>query len=274
MDSIAVLPNVIRRAKRLISSGENARACRLLAQALADIDPVTARPDARLIEAAIVYAGTLSFAPDVADRVDIQLTWARYAETAARLRYGRSSQLWRQAADFYAQVCASQGLTFDAVAVLHRKLAAYRTYGPPDPIPDLRDQLATALHADGQCAQARTEIHDTLHDWLRTRDPDQRLGGQLLTTYTAILAGCGHTTDAQALLREHADLLTADSTISPQAAALITAVQIAMTERDHPPVCTARPATAEPPASTPLPPQRWQVWEAILLNRHPTPHHT
>ena len=263
VDSVAVLPHVIRRAQRLIGSGENARACRLLAQALADIDPVTARPDAGLIEAAIVYTETLSFERDVPDRADIQLTWARYAETAARLCYGRSSRLWQRAAGFYAQVCATQGLTFDAVAGAHRKLAAYRTYGPHDQIPGVREHLATALHADGQCTEARTEIHDALHDWLRTRVPDQRVGGQLLTTYTAILAGCGHTTDAHALLREHADLLTTDSTISPEAAALITAVQIAMTERDHPPVCTARPATAttEPPTSTPLPSERWQVWE-------------
>ncbi|WP_199512195.1 hypothetical protein [Nucisporomicrobium flavum] len=270
------MPHVVRRAERLIFSGENTRACRLLAHALADIDPITARPDARLIEAAICYAETLSFEWDIPDRAELQLTWVRYAETAALTCYGRSSQLWQRAAGFYARVCATQGLTFDAVAVLQRTLAAYRTYGPPDRIPEVRGQLAAALHDDGQCAEARTEIHDAWHTWLRTRARirarSPHVGGQLLTTYASILAGCGQTSDARALLRDHADLVTAEANTSREAAALVAAVQIAMTERDHRPVCTARPAPAvQAPTSTPLPSQRWQVWETLLLKSHPTP---
>ena len=274
MASVAVLPHVIRRAERLISSGDPARACRLLAHALAEIDPVTARPDPRLIKAAIVYAATPSFEADNAGHADMQLTWTRYAEAAARTCHGRSSSLWHQAADGYADVCAAQGLTFDAVALHNRKLDAYRTYGPSDRIPSARDRLATALHTDGQCVEARTEIHETLRCWVRTRSPDQRTGGQLLTTYTGILAGCGHTGQAHALLREHADVIAAEGALQRESDTLVMAVQIAMTERDHPPVCSIQRAPTlarTPAASTPPPADRWRYWHTALINVHPDP---
>lgn len=274
MDSVAVLPHVVRRAERLISSSESARACRLLAHALAEIDPVTARPDPRLINAAIVYAATLSFKPDNTSHADTQLTWARYAETAARTCHGLSSSLWHQAANCYADVCAVQGLTFDAVALHNRKVAAYRTYGPSDRVTSARDRLATALHSDSQCVEARTEIDEMLRCWKRTRSPDQRTGRQLLTTYTGILAGCGHTGQAHLLLREHADVIATEYAPQRESDTLVMAVQIAMTERDHPPVCTIHraPTPARTPAASTAPPaDRWRYWHTALHNLHPNP---
>ena len=274
MDSVAVLPHVVRRAERLIFSGDGVRACQLLTHALAEIDPVTALPDPRLIKAAILYADTLSFEPDNAGHAELQLSWARYAETAGRTCYGRSNSLWHQAADGYADVCAAQGLTFDAVALHIRKLDAYRTYGPSDRVPSARDRLATALHADGQCVEARTEIHETLRCWGRTRSPDQRTGRQLLTTYTGILAGCGHTGQAHVLLREYADVIAAEDALKRESDTLVMAVQIAMTERDHPPACTIQRAPTPartPAASTPPPADRWRYWHKALLSLHPNP---
>ncbi|UQU66828.1 hypothetical protein COUCH_11395 [Couchioplanes caeruleus] len=125
MDEYTVLPSVIRRAWKLISKAENARACRLLDQALTAVDPITARHDRRLIRAAALYVGALSFEEGFPDRDDSQLTWARYAHAAALAGHGTSSPIWQDTATLYADVCTAQGLTFDAAVAHRRKLDAY-----------------------------------------------------------------------------------------------------------------------------------------------------
>lgn len=161
MSEVDVLPYVVRRARRLIDDDEYTAACRLLAQGLAGIDPVTAVADRRLIDAALVYLSGLSFLDCVTGRADMQLpghadielAWARYAETAARACYGEHDPRWQHNATMYAWVCADQGLTFDAVSMHRRKVLAYQQHSHQQ-VPLARRDLATALHANGQCAEA------------------------------------------------------------------------------------------------------------------------
>jgi hypothetical protein len=264
MRELAVLPAVIRHARQLLRDGQDTRAGRLLSQALAPFDPVTARDDPQLIRAAMLYVEVLSFERTVADRADLQLSWVRYAHAAALGCFGARSAVWQQTAIVYARVCAAQGLTFDAVQMRRRLLAAYVRYGPAEHIPHAWEKLAAALHTDGQCEQARIEIREAFSYWQRTGIPGQPVGGQLLGTYAGILAGCGHTEAARTLLIDHAYLAAVPGTTDRPTAAFITAVHIAIAERDHPPVCTAHPP--HPPAPSPEQSSpRWQFWQTVLL---------
>jgi hypothetical protein len=262
MRELAVLPAVIRHAQRLLRDDQDTRACRLLSQALAGFDPVTARHDLRLIRAAILYIDVLSFDRTVADRADLQLSWVRYTHAAALGCFGTGSPVWQDIAAMYARVCAAQGLTFDTVLMRRRILAACQRYGPAERIPHARAELAVALHADGQCDQARTEIHDAFRYWQHTGLPGQPAGGELLDTYAGILAGCGHTEAARTLLTDHAYLVAVPGTTDRGTAAFITAVHIARAERDHPPVCTAHPP--RPPTSPPQSGERWRFWQKVM----------
>ncbi len=264
MREFAVLPAVIRHARQLVRDDQDTRACRLLSQALAAYDPVTARHDPRLIRAAMLYVEVLSFERTVADRAEVQLSWVRYAPAAALSCFGARSPVWQDTATVYARVCAAQGLTFDAALMRRRKLAAYLRYGPAECIARAWEKLAVALHTGGQCEQARVEIRDAFHYWQHTGIPGQPVGGQLLDAYAGILAGCGDTEAARTLLTDYAYLAAVPGTTDHGTAAIITAVHIAMAEREHPPVCTAprpRPAALLPQQSSP----RWQFWQAILL---------
>ncbi|WP_433294495.1 hypothetical protein ACQP2F_33255 [Actinoplanes sp. CA-030573] len=239
---------------------ENTRACRLLSHALGPFDPVTARHDPRLMRAATFYIDVLSFAHTHPDRDDIQLAWARYANQAARTYYTVANPTRHHIADMYARVCTRQGLTFDAAITRRRELTAYTTYGPAEDIPHAWRELAVALHADGQCAEAHSQIQEAFTYWKHTDVPAQPTGGQLLSTYAGILAGCGDTDAAHTLLRDHTYLVAVPGTDQRATAAFITAVQIAVAEREHPPVCTLLPQREPPPEA-----DRWQGWQAVLL---------
>lgn len=268
MRELDALPALLDHTYRLANDLQNQRACRLLSQALAIFDPITAPHDPRLIRAAVQYIGILEFVDKTPDRSDTQLAWARYAQSAALTCYGAASPHTQSVTGLYAGVCSGQGLTFDAALTHERLLAAHLAYGPEELIPGAWEQLAMALHADGQCDRATTEIRDAFSYWKHTGVPRQPTGGELLRTYASILAGCGHTEAARTLLAEHAYLVALPGAPDRETAALVTAVQIATAEREHPSACTADPPPD--PASMPRSSPAWRFWQAILLQRPPT----
>lgn len=257
---LAALPTVIRRAQRLYRDAQFAHGRRLLRQALAAFDPITAGPDPRLLRAAMRYAEFLFDLRAESDHADTQLAWASYAQRAAASCYHEASPIRQATAHLYAEVCADQGLTFDAALTRRAQLDAYARHGPADHIPAVWEKYAVALHADGQCTEARTEIHDAFNYWKHTGIPAQPRGGQLLTTYAGILAGCGHADQACALLTDHAYLAAAAGTTDRRIIAMIAGVEIAIAEQRHLPACTVRPHPSSSPQGAP----RVEFWSEIL----------
>lgn len=264
MTDTTMLSMVTRRADRLMDEGQHHAAARLLAQALADIDPVTAPTQPWLLNAAITYVHALSHQPDTIERRDTQLSWARYAYTATLRSKDTRNWLWGAAMDAYAEVLQEQGLTFDATQVYRRKVTGYRRYGPAEWAPAAWMTLCAALHADGQCDDARTEIREALHAWLRQPvDPPSR-GRRLLATYASILAGCGHPDQAVAVLAQHADLLGPLGASERAAAAFWISLTIDNAEREDRSVCTAH-RTNSAPQAVDVPTESQRRWHQILL---------
>jgi hypothetical protein len=236
----AMLPAVLRRAYRLGAYGENDAALRLLAYALAGIDPITAPPDPGLIDAATLYAALLADPCDVPRRHDLRLTWSRYAYQASERGFGTHSDRWQHAADGYAAVLSDQNLTSDAVAVHQRRLTACQQHQQHSEIPFARGQLATALHADGRCVDAREQIRVALHAWRHTAGVSAESGQALLRAHLRILAGCGRAYQAYLVAGENTDLFGAPGSSTRQAAICYAAMNLRKAELEHPPICELR----------------------------------
>jgi hypothetical protein len=242
VNDLAMLPCVTRRAHRLLDRRHDNTARRLLAQALAGIDPDTAPADPRIIAAAVAYLAALTFLPDVPGRRDIRFAWARYAYTASMHRYGTGSGRWQHAATVYACVLADQGFTFDAAMIYQRKLQAFAEHGLAREIPTARKQFAVALHVDGQCDQALHQVRTALDECLRLPCAETTTS-EIVISYAGILHACGHTGAAETVLAQDTELTGSPDGGYP-AAAWVAAARISMIKQAHLPMCSVRPAQA------------------------------
>jgi hypothetical protein len=248
---VAMLPAVTKRANRLLEGAgrltdpkqaqvQAQGSGRLLAGALAGIDPITAPPDGRIISAALAYIPCLMVLNDVPDRDAIQLTWARYADAASMCRFGTSSRLWHDAAALHAVVLIEQQLPFEAAVVHRRKLNAHIAHGSIRDVPRARKQFAVSLHASGECDGALHEVRTALDEWRRLPRQQERDGAEILVSYACILAACGQQRDAENILARDADMLGPPGTEQHVNAMWVAKIRMDMVTGLHGAVCTAR----------------------------------
>jgi hypothetical protein len=180
-----------------------------------------------------VIAAALRHLPTADPRA--RLRWAAYLDRALRDVYGAHHPAALHAQAAYGAVLAGHGRTTTAVAVFTDHLAATRRAGNPALQVDAYRHLAGALHESGHCRCARRNMQHAVHSWHQTHGA-QAQGIAILTNYTAILAGCGHTSAAVALLRRYPDLLPATGADIADAAH-----HIALVEHTHPADCRDQP---------------------------------
>jgi hypothetical protein len=266
------LPALTRRTRRLIFDDDPDAARRLLADALAGIDASTAPPDARLIDAASVYASLLADPAEVAStHPDRQRGWSQYAADAAERAFGTHSETWQSAAAHHADLLSEYGHTADAVAVHQRRLSAYRLQHRRHPaIASTRRALAIALHDDGQCEAAWHQMSAALHAWRHTANVTAPSGRALLRTYLAILAACGKDAQARAVVAEHGDLFGPAGSCTRDAALTTAAHKLRDAEVRHPPVCRAPGAPTTPRFLTAL--DSFTYWHAMFSSREHAHH--
>ncbi|MFF5291898.1 hypothetical protein [Paractinoplanes globisporus] len=193
---------------------------------LDDVDPVTAAANDELIVAAFGFLRLRR------GDSETQLLWGRYAYAASCLLYGAGHSLSIEASCLLQHILAEQGLTFDALHLCRLRLAVLSRRGLQDEVWSTRLSLANALHADGQCVQARREISTVRRRSARFVAGRQHAVRVLLSEAT-ILAGCGRTGQAVRLLQARAETLRGLGDFGRHAAAR----WFAVAEHTHPRVC-------------------------------------
>jgi hypothetical protein len=218
---------VHQRARALLRIDRPYEAGKHLARALRRLDPVQATPHPRLIAVAVLFAGTPFPDVDVTSRFE----WGRYAYRAST-RFPDDPQVQIAAADAYEQVLGEHDLTFDVMLVCRQRLALQQRHGTAVDILRSRRDLAFALHGDGWCHDANTEITKTLATWRLS--PNSHATGVALTLSTAVIhAACGRPDQAIGIFRDNARLLPTPGT----EAAAKAAEWLASAEAHHPRVC-------------------------------------
>lgn len=185
-----------------------------------------------------------------------QLGWAGYAHRELRALHGPVHPATLHAAAAYAAILCSHGHTGKAVDLCRGRLDGLTRLDDRALLLDGHRQLADTLHADRQCAPAYQEIAHALRLWHTSRG-NLDAGQAILASFTAILAGCGHTGGAVALLRHHPDLVPRDDASRTRTAELIVAAEL-----HHPPRCTAR--HSQPPPTISGVPGRVDAWQQAL----------
>jgi hypothetical protein len=218
---------VHRRARALLNVDRPHEAGKHLARALRRLDPVLAPPQPLLISVAALFAGTPFPGIDATSRFE----WGRYAHRAST-RFPNDLRLLITAADAYEQVLGEYGLTFDVMLVRRQRLASQQRHGTEADIVLAQRDLALALHGDGWCHEARTDITNMLAAWhIR---PTSHAAGVTLTLSAAVIhAACGRRDQAISILRGNARLLPVPGT----EAAARAAEWLAGAEKHHPRIC-------------------------------------
>jgi hypothetical protein len=258
---------ITQRSRQLTRAGQSSAARRLLTGVLADLDPVTAPTHPALID--LVYGYLLEEiyaddAPRSAHDEAFTLSWSLYASRAAESTFDTSSPRWDTIACAHAAVLTAQGLTGDAVTVARHQLTVAARSGRPGELVQAYRSLATALHNDGQCADAHHEIDATLLTWLFTGAQPHERGTHILRSYLLMLAGCGQRDRAHTVLNENQHL--AGTPGSDKRTALIwpTFMKLNDEQRRHAPDCQLNPA-AVCPASTEQIRAEFQSWFEVLF---------
>jgi hypothetical protein len=239
------LDELTTRAYELVSAGDLARARTELEDGLAatEFDGSTVPPD--LAEAASLYARLLLASGQPAEAHE----WAAYAHGAAQRLYGAADERTvRDAATLAAalsrvgELPAAERLYRDVVA----RLAERDGPGSPQALA-ARADLATVLHATGQCRAARSELAGALAAHQAGYGVDEPAGIRMLARLAAMSRDCGdegaaerHFARARTLAETY---LPADHPVTVQVAALAAAPP----DDAHP--CRARPGATQNPAT-------------------------
>lgn len=219
------LDELTTRAYDLVAAGELVRARAVLEDGLAEteFDGTTVPPD--LAEAASLYARVLLACGETEAARD----WATYAHGAAERLHGAADQRTvRDAATLAAtqyrigELPAAERLYRDVVA----QLSAQDGPGAPQTLA-ARADLATVLHATGQCRAARSELAGALAAHQAGYGLQEPAGIRMLARLAAMSRDCGdeaaaqrHFARARALAETY---LPAEHPVAGQVAALAAA---------------------------------------------------
>jgi hypothetical protein len=170
------------------------------------------------------------------------------------------------AAEAYEQVLGEHGLTFDVMLICRQRLAIQQRHGTEADIVLTQRDLAIALHGDGWCHHARTEITNMLSAW-HIRPTSHAAGVTLTLTAAVIHAACGRPDQALGILGDNARLLPVPGT----EAAAKAAEWLTSAEKHHPHICEApqRPGPAQHSGDRVL---HWLT--AIATHYQPPPMHS
>jgi hypothetical protein len=227
-------------------------AATLLHLALEPYDPATTCSDWLVIKAATVYAAAAF------DNPAEQLAYALFAERNSRTELGLADPLTVSAMTILVAVTRAQDLPVDAITVCGRLIDAHTGRREPANALTWRRERAILRHHDGQCEQAHDEIAHclALSGRLTTGAERQRAARHALIHQTVILAACGDTRAAVALLRRHHTVLPPVDSTERRADEATVAGQIHALARTHPSVCE-RAGTAH--AAEQLPDEFWTI---------------
>lgn len=177
------------RAHRLVATGEVAAAQAMLREALATVEPDPAHASPSLATAAMLYARVLVTLgePGTARR------WAAYAHTASRRLFGAGDERTLQAASVLAGVLYRAG-AYSRSAYIYRDLINQLSAGDgPRSARVLAAQadLATVLHARGDCAHARDLLAKTWTIYRYRYGEDHPVGIRMLARLGGMERNCG-----------------------------------------------------------------------------------
>jgi hypothetical protein len=177
------------RAHRLVATGEVAAAQAMLREALATVEPDPAHASPSLATAAMLYARVLV----TLDEPGTARRWAAYAHTASRRLYGAGDERTLQAASVLAGVLYRAG-AYSRSAHIYRDLIDQLSAGDgPRSARVLAAQadLATVLHARGDCARARDLLATTWTIYRYRYGEDHPVGIKMLARLGGMERSCG-----------------------------------------------------------------------------------
>jgi hypothetical protein len=208
-------------------------------------------PAAECADRLVIRAATV-FATIAVDDPAGQLAYARFADRASRAVYGLEDPLTVSAMTALAAVTVRQDLHDEAITVYGHLVQACTCRDEHADALTWRRDRATLLHDDGQCVRALEEIAACMdHAAGLSAAKSRTAARRALISRTAIVAGCGDTTTALALLRQHSDLLQADNSTDRGADEDSIAGMLHRLAATHPTVCTVT-RNPEQPADHPL----------------------
>jgi hypothetical protein len=194
---MTTVDNSIVFAGLLAEIDEDGPAAAVLADVLRGLDPATAPPDERLIEAAMLYSRLAEPTPDL---VPDDVAWARYAHRAACTRYGRDHATTIAAMENLAGVLYVRG-RFDEANRLRRDLIQlHLDHGNIDAHLIQRMELAGQLHAAGRCDAAIEQAEATWQNWISRYDPTNPDTLWIMLQFVSMLIAC-HRLDEAAAVR-------------------------------------------------------------------------
>lgn len=192
--------STVRHAAETLDAGDPAGAADLLYRTLRLFNPFTARPDTRLLEAALVY-GRANLVP--ADKT-AAYEWACYAHRAARRLRSEPDGALRAiaAAGRFAVMAMWCGQPDDARAAITEALFPSGTDGQPMAAVEVDLLLAGSLYEHGDCAAA-IELTESLWSTLRGHDEVNRILGFATAVHLIVMySGCHRHGDADRVCTE------------------------------------------------------------------------
>jgi Tetratricopeptide repeat len=182
----ARIEQTAERAHHLVETGEVVAARAVLREALAAVEPDPTHASPSLATAAMLYARVLVTLgePGTARR------WAAYAHTASRRLYGAGDERTLQAASVLAGVLYRAG-AYSRSAHLYRELINQLSSVDDAQALAAQADLATVLHARGDCAEARRMLEQTWRAYRHRYGADHPLGLKMLARLGVMERGCG-----------------------------------------------------------------------------------
>ena len=171
-------------------------AAAVLADVLHDLDPATALPDERLIEAAMLYSRLAEPTPDL---VPDDAAWAGYAHRAARARYGPDHPTTVAAMENLARVLYVRGRFDDANRVRRDLIQLHLDHGNIDAHLIQRMELADQFHAGGRCDTAIEQAQTAWQEWISRHDPASPDSLWIMLQFVGMLIACHRFAEAAAV---------------------------------------------------------------------------
>jgi hypothetical protein len=189
--------NTVRLAALLAEADAADVATYLLAEVLGGLDPATALPDDRLIEAAMLYSRIVEPVPDL---VPDDVAWAGYAYRAARVRYGPDHAATIAAMDNLADVLYMRSHFDEANRVRQDLIQRHLDHGNIDAHLIQRMELADQFHAAGRCDEAVQQAEAAWQDWINRYDPASPDSLWIMLQFVSMLIVCNRFDEVKALL--------------------------------------------------------------------------
>ncbi|MEV6925562.1 hypothetical protein AB0M46_13830 [Dactylosporangium sp. NPDC051485] len=187
----------VELASKLAETGAEHQAAELLAGPLSSLDPAIARPDHRVIAAAILYARCVDPMPNL---VPDDVAWATYAHRAARTLHGADHPDAMRAADVLVFVLLTRDRSGEAEALRRELIQLHLDRGDVDAHLEARMGLARQLHDEGRCGDGIRQATAAWQQWIASHDPTAEGSAPMAVSLTQLLLDCGRLTEAETVI--------------------------------------------------------------------------